>query len=625
MNSEVKYSGRLQYFQHVWSEITHDPTIHSWLKGYKIPFICEPTCFENVTTNSKSKTELQLFVKSINSLLDIGAISKCDNEEHEFLSSVFLVPKPNGDHRFILNLKRLNKYIKNIHFKMEDYRTALKLMSNNCYMATIDMKDAYFLVPIHENHKKYLKFSFNDTLYQFNCLPFGLSTAPYVFTKMLKPVMEYLRSRNMISVIYLDDISCIGRSYNECEENIRLTKDTLESLGFIINDKKSCFIPKTECKFLGFIFDSKNMILKLPDDKKLKIKKLLLEFKKLKSCRLRDFAKFVGTLTSACPALQYAWLYTKSFERHKYLCLLNNNDYDQIINLPSSLDKDIKWWLNNIDNGCYPFRFNDFKLEIFSDASSSGWGACCNGKEASGYWRDDEKRLHINILELKAALFALKIFAKNMSGCEILLRIDNVTAISCINRMGSIQYPHLHKIAQSLWQWCERRKITVFASYTKDNYEADFLSRKKFEDIEWELNSSAFRKIVAIFGKPDIDLFASRCNTKCKTYISWKHDPNAWAIDAFTVSWANMFFYAFPPFSLILKMLQKVIFDRANGVVVVPYWPTQPWYPVLQKLIVSKPIYFQPQPNLLKSPFRSTHSLHKTLTLIAVRLSGERY
>ena len=148
--------------------------------------------------------------------------------------------------------------------------------------------------------------------------------------------------------------------------------------------------------------------------------------------------------------------------------------------------------------------------------------------------------------------------------------------------MGSIQFEHLHNITKEIWQWCERRRIIVFASYinTKDNYEADQLSRMKFQDTEWELNEDAFSQITHYFGYPEIDLFASRSNAKCPRYITWKNDPDAYAVDAFTISWKNKLFYAFPPFSLITKTMQKIINDKANGIVVVPYWPTQPWFPV---------------------------------------------
>lgn len=369
------------------------------------------------------------------------------------------------------------------------------------------------------------------------------------------------------------------------------------------------------------------MVLKLPEDKRLKIKIILQKFLKLKYCKLREFAKLLGLLTSACPAIQYSWLYTKQLERHKYLCLLKNPSYDQTIYLPDILKPDIVWWIKHISQDVNPFKFNNFAKEIFSDASSTGWGGYCDGEKCFGFWKDNESDMHINTLELKAAFFALKSFAKDLYNCEVLLRIDNVTAISCINRMGSVQYSHLHEITKEIWQWCENKKLFIFASYinTKDNCEADSLSRKRFEDTEWELSDSAFDIIKQTFGTPHIDLFASRCNAKCLIYVTWKNDPDAWAIDAFTISWSNRFFYAFPPFALILKVLQKIIYDKAEGILVVPNWPTQPWFPMLNKLTVEEPLHFKPNINLLKSPFRSSHQLHKTLAIIAVKLSGKLY
>lgn len=577
---------------------------------------------------SKSEQELADFNKSIKKLIDINAISICNSHiPDEFISSVFLIPKPNGEKRFILNLKSLNKFVQTTHFKMEDYRTASKLVTQDCFMATIDLKDAYFLIPIIESHKKYLRFIFNDVLYEFNCLPFGLSTAPYVFTKMLKPVYEFLRSNGYLSCCYLDDTLCIGRTYNECKRNINFTKECFENLGFIINYEKSCLIPKTQCKFLGFVFDSKYMLLKLPDTKRVKIKDNLLTFIKTYKCKLREFARLIGLLVSACPAIQFSWLYTKLLERQKYLCLRENPSYNSIISIPDALKSDMQWWMQHIDHACNPFRTNQFKTVIYSDASTTGWGAYNNGNKTYGYWKDEEKHCHINELELKAAFFALKVFACDMDNCELLLRIDNMTAISCINRMGSVQFEHLNLIARELWQWCERRKIIVFASYinTQDNIEADELSRKKFHDTEWELGDYAYEQVVRTFGYPKVDLFASRSNAKCPIYVTWKSDPDAWMVDAFTISWSRLNFYAFPPFAMILKVMQKIISDKAEGIVIVPNWPTQPWFPLFNKLTVSDCIYFNPSINLLKSPFRSTHNLHKTLTLVAAKLSGTRY
>ncbi|XP_033222710.1 uncharacterized protein LOC117176563 [Belonocnema kinseyi] len=169
--------------------------------------------------------------------------------------------------------------------------------------------------------------------------------------------------------------------------------------------------------------------------------------------------------------------------------------------------------------------------------------------------------------------------------------------------MGGVQYEDLNKISKEIWQWCEERNIWIFASYisSKDNFEANAESRKLEPETEVELSIPAFNKIVKTFRNPETDLFASRTNSKCIRYISWKRDPGSEAIDAFTLNWSSVFFYAFSPFSIILRTLTKIKRDQAEGIMIVPNWPTQPWYPLFHSLMIRKPLQFNPDINLLTS------------------------
>ena len=188
-----------------WKQITDDPFILETVTGYKIPFTRKVVQQVIPTEPSFSKNEYQAYADAVRELLKKGAIARCIPEKGQFLSSYFLRQKPNGKKRFILNLKSLNKFIDAPHIKIEDVKTALKLMAKDCFMASMDLKDAYFLIPIHQKYKKFLKFVFNGKLYEFNVVPFGISSAPYLFTKLLKSVAQYLRSRGFISVFYLDE------------------------------------------------------------------------------------------------------------------------------------------------------------------------------------------------------------------------------------------------------------------------------------------------------------------------------------------------------------------------------------------------------------------------------------
>ena len=616
------------FFIKEWSQLTTDFRILTWIQGYRIPF--QMRVFQNAVpkTRSWSPPELTTVSQIIATLLNKGVITNCSNSEAQFISDIFLEPKSSDGYRLILNLKKLNNFILTQHFKLEDWRTAAKLLSKDCFMCTIDLQDAYYLIPIAAQDRKYLRFVFDNKLFEFNCLPFGLSTAPFVFTKILKPVSAFLRNNGVRCTIYLDDFLIIADSFEECNRSVKFTCNTLEKLGFVINKEKSKLIPSTVCKYLGFIFNSRELQLELPVEKVNKIKVLVDRFLKLKYCTIREFAKFLGYLISCCPAVKYGWAHTKRMEREKYLSLLSNKDnYDAKMELPVKLSCDLQWWENNISAAKNSIKPLKFVREIFSDASLTGWGISCSSKRTHGFWNEEERLQPIHYLELKAAFFGLKCFTNQLKNCSILLRLDNTIAISYINRMGGIRFVNLNRLTREIWNWCEERQIFIFASYisSKENFEADYESRKLEPETEFSLNNDAFRQIETSFGIPEVDLFASRTNTKCKNYVSWYKDPNSIAVDAFTVSWTDYFFYAFPPFSIILRVLQKIRSDRATGIVVIPDWPSQPWYPLYHSMLSKGPIKFKPNVNLLTSLNRASHPLWRKLTLVSAVLSGERF
>lgn len=192
----------------------------------------------------------------------------------------------------------------------------------------------------------------------------------------------------------------------------------------------------------------------IPAERRNNLLSLTRYFSQKAHCSIRDFASMVGSLVSVFPAVQYGPLYTKRFEREKFLALeARSEDYSKQMSIHPSLKKDFKWWINIFSDTEQhnSIRLSPYACEIFSDASLTGWGASCNNQRTHGWWSPEEKSLHINALELKAAFYALKCFASNLDNCNILLRIDNTTAISYINKFGSVQYPLLSDIARDIW------------------------------------------------------------------------------------------------------------------------------------------------------------------------------
>lgn len=277
-------------------------------------------------------------------------------------------------------------------------------------------------------------------------------TAPFVFTKILKPVAQYLRSQSFLSVIYLDDFLLIGKSKQECTKNVQISSQLIERLGFIINKEKSILEPMNEIKYLGFIWNTTNMKIELTRDKKESIYLKAQELLNIKKFKIRKLAEFLGTLIAASPAVKYSLLYTKNLERQKFLALnKHKGNFEKSMSLHDSVLPDVHWWIKNIPFANNSFQVNKFKIEIYSDASLTGWGVVCNKTKLNGWWNNDQRKHHINYLELLAAFYGLKCFAEKLHSTNILLRIDNTTAISYINKMGSIQYPKLSKFCKDIW------------------------------------------------------------------------------------------------------------------------------------------------------------------------------
>ena len=615
-------AGRLSHFQTQWKNFASDQVL-SWIGGVSIPFYQLPLQ-QHVPNQQISDSESKILSPLISELLRKGAIENCEHEQGEYISSFFAVQKSSGNFRFVLNLKGLNKFVNAPHFKLSDFRTTMRLISSGDYMTSIDLKDAYYLLSVVESDRKYLRFQWKGELYQFTCIPFGLNCAPYIFTKIMRCAMEQIRSYNIVSQDYLDDILCVSNSYRSLATKTKFVISYLESLGFIINFQKSVIIPSQSISYLGFKLCSKTMTVSLPEEKVLKVRKRAKELLERKNCKVRELAKAIGLFVSTRYAVPYCLAYTKCLERCKFLCLNGTQDYERIVSLGVEAKNELCWW-SSTARFTSPIRSDSYHSTIYSDASKTGWGAKCGSLSTHGWWNDEEKDSHINWLELKAALFGLQSFSRNLKDCQILLRIDNSTAISYINRMGGIKHSHLSRVSREIWNWCESRNIWIYASYipSKQNSDADAESRLRWQNTEWELNEKCFSQIKKLWGPPDVDLFASRSNSKCKKFASWIQDPESSYVDAFTIDWQQFKLpYLFPPFNLVGRVIQKIKNDQVSVILVAPLWKTQSWFPSFVELIHSH-VLFGPEKELLLSPSRSSHPLHRKLILVAALLSAK--
>ena len=623
-------AGRIKGYLLNWGKLTADPHILNMVKGCKIDFDQLPHQRQPPCQHQLSNKETETISAEIKKLVFKGVLLKSSHEEGEFLSTIFLRPKKDGTHRMILNLKKLNKFVAYHHFKMESLKHVISMMRPNCFMASVDLRDAYYSVPIHQDHQKYLKFEWQGQLYQFTCLPNGLACAPRLFTKLLKPAYSTLRKQGFQSIGYIDDSYLQGITKPECENNVQATTKLFDSLGLYVHPDKSILEPSQVLEFLGFVLNSVTMTVTLSHAKAENIKHVCKDLLTRTQPTIREVAVVIGKLVASCPGVAMGPLFYRQLENDKTAALkFHHGNFDESMVLSPTAKSDLQWWVENIENVSKPISQGNPSYTLYTDASLQGWGAVFQGQSSGGHWAPDEAHQHINCLELKAAYLGLQSFCTTLSRTHVRIFLDNTTAVSYINNMGGTHSLECNHIARTIWMWCITRDIWLSAAHLpgKCNTAADKASRIFHDHTEWKLDSNIYVSITQVLGAPSIDLFASRLNFQTKPYIAWHPDPGAFAIDAFSVDWGKHHFYAFPPFNLIDRVLQKVEADQASGILIVPQWTTQPWFPVLMRLLVQEPLILPRGKKVLQLPYNPSaiHPLHHKLTLMACKLSGCLY
>jgi hypothetical protein len=224
----------------------------------------------------------------------------------------------------------------------------------------------------------------------------------------------------------------------------------------------------------------------------------------------------------------------------------------------------------------------------------------------------------------------MQAFKAQVTNKNTLVQMDNSTAVAYVKHMGGSQSEQCDLLAKKIWSWCILNGVWLSATFLPGvlNTLADKQSRHFHDRTEWTLDQVVFEQICESFDKckPDIDLFASRINTKLRVFCSWRADPQAIAVNAFTVSLDYNLVYLFPPFSIIQQVLQKLEKEEVEAILVAPYWPTQVWFPTVLRLAITPPLPLPCRKGTVYLPHQpdQPHPLWKTLHLTAWRLSGKR-
>ncbi len=227
---------------------------------------------------------------------------------------------------------------------------------------------------------------------------------------------------------------------------------------------------------------------------------------------------------------------------------------------------------------------------ITTDASMKGWGAVFEGRPAHGEWTGELLSWHINCLELRAVFLALINFLPVFGKHHVIVRTDNMAVVSHINCQGGSRSRTLDRLVRRLVLWSQDEFLSLRAVHVPGilNLAADFLSRQKLRPGEWMLNRQTVAQIWDLFGKAEVDLFASQESSQCPLWFSLS-SPATLGIDAFTHPWPNMRLYAFPPVKLIPAVLCRVKVCGVCLLLIAPFWPSQTWFSELIALLYRPP------------------------------------
>ncbi|KAK7898748.1 hypothetical protein WMY93_019601 [Mugilogobius chulae] len=576
-----------------WAAQASDPWVVATLThGYKLQFRRRPPCSSRVAmTIIDNPTKALALDQELSALLAKGAIEEVDPllQPRGYYSRYFLVPKKTGGYRPILDLRGLNRYMKVLRFHMLTVSDVLRTISEGDWVTSIDLKDAYFHVPIYPHHRKFLRFAYRGRHWQFRVLPFGLSLSPRVFTRVVKVALAPLQAQGLKVLSYLDDWLICAESQTQVMRDTRFLLCHVDRLGLKVNLEKSCLVPSQLSTFLGVTLDTTTMLARPSVARVDDILLMLSQFRLGKKLPYIMFLRLLGKLTSVTQVVPLGLLTLRPLQRW-----LNNFHLDAELHRHRRIQ--VSWqclcvlapWrsrqylLRGIRMGAVVYR----REVVTTDACPTGWGAVWQRRLAQGRWPVQWHDTHINVLELRAVHLALKHFLPYLQGRHVLIRSDNITTVYHINHQGSPRSAQLLKASQDLLMWAAPRLCSLRATYLPGdrNHIADFLSRRKPLPGEWRLHPEVVRTIWHQYGMAEVDLFATRDTSHCPHWFSLLETTGSLGQDAFAHPWPRTLLYAFPPLPLIMPTLQRIFQEGHRVLLVAPFWPSQPWFPLLHRL-----------------------------------------
>lgn len=585
----VCVKGRLKDHLSFWHAIKANQWVISIIRdGYALPFVELPP--RKQMENHKSAADEKEFVaEQVKELLLTGCVTEVDCADIHIVSPLGVV-KNSVKKRLILDLRFVNKYLRIPKFKYEDIRTARDIFALGDWFFKFDYKSGYHHVDILPNHQKFLGFSWTlagvKKWFAFTVLPFGLASAPYVFSKIQKALVKHWREQGIRIFTYLDDGAGADGTLEAARAASSRVKADVAASGFIAHPEKSCWEPTQEGELLGFILNLRTGVIRVPPRRIEGLRErinLVTRFKS--SIAARQLAGLVGTIVSMGLALGPV---SRLWTRAMYRDILSAEFWSQRIALSPEALREVQFWKESFEE-CHgqPIWKANPKIDVlsYSDASDSGWGGYCvnvAGSEVAGSWSEAESKESSTWRELRGTRLVLMSLGEQLTGKTVRHRTDN-TNVEHILKVGSPK-PNLHLEAVAIYTLCRQHQIHLEPEWIprEFNQEADELSRLASKD-DYMLNPNIFAALDLLWGPHTIDRFSTFRTRQIPRFCSRWLNPCTEGVDAFTLSWSGENNWIFPPPYLIPRVLQHLKHGREFGTLIIPLWTSASWWPLVTR------------------------------------------
>ena len=554
---QLMVQGRLRSHSQFWldeldpSSFVRDIIMH----GYRIPFIRCPDPVYYM--NSSSASEHANFVEeAISELVAARCVEQCA-QCPTVCSPLSVVMNSMGKKRLVLDLRYVNQFILMQKFKYEGLNVVPQLFSKGDYFITFDLKSGYHHVDIHVDCWPFLGFSWGAApyikWYVFKVLPFGLASACYVFTKLLRPLVKRWRGMGLRCIVYIDDGICASSSKVECMAACQTLLHDLDQAGFLLSIQKCVLDPVQKGKWLGFVLDLAQGSFFVPSEKIAKLQESIGSVSLYNVIPVRTLASFVGQIISMSLAIgPVARLRTRAL----YSVINARSSWANKLFLTEDARSELYFWKECLPmyNGRAIWFESGATRVAYSDASATGYGGFIvevGPSMSHGQWSSEEREMSSTWRELRAVFAVLMAYTEKLQGHTVKWFSDNQNVVRIV-QVGS-KKPHLQEGAMCIFQTCLQHGIKLEMEWIprSKNEVADYISRIVDLD-DWQVNPTIFHMFDRLWGPHTVDRFASDDNTQLARFNSRFWSPGSEAVDSFAVNWASEINWWVPPLHLIV-------------------------------------------------------------------------